>query len=332
MSITRCLASFAIVITLALLGGCAEKSTPESETKGLLPIVVQLDWVAEPEHGGFYQAAANDWFKEAGLDVRLDQGGPNGFGMRKLASRKAHFAQADSTTVLLAIAEGLPIVNVSAVFQNDPSVLMLHADNPISSFPELDGTTIMARPEWAFLPYLRYKYDIDFNIVPQNFSVTNFIADPNFIQQGFYIAEPFYIEQGGAPKPKFLYAWDAGFDAYTVLAVHRGWAEAHPQATRDFLTVYIRGWRDYLFGDPTPAHELMKVVNPKNTDAFLEFSRQMIIDERLVIGRENGGPGQIGRVSLERFSIQLEQLKSLNILPNNSPLTAEQVVTTRYLP
>lgn len=332
MSVHRFVPHLAIGGLLSLLVGCAKDPQPDSSSPRLVPIVVQLDWVAEPEHGGFYQAAAKGWFEEAGLDVRLDQGGPNGFGMRKIASGKAHFAQSDSTTVLLAIAEGLPIINVSAVFQNDPSVLMLHAQNPIDSFEDLDGATIMARPEWAFLPYMRKKYGIDFSIVPQNFSVTNFIADPNFIQQGFYIAEPFYIEEGGAEKPKFLYAWDAGFDAYTVLAAHRGWTQDHPEATRKFLATYIRGWNDYLFGDPTPAHELMKEVNAKNTDAFLDFSRQMIIDERLVIGRENGGPEQIGRVSLDRFTIQLEQLRSLDILPSDSALTAEDVVTTRYLP
>jgi len=313
-------------------GGCSKSPEPAPGKPELIPIVVQLDWVAEPEHGGFYQAAAKGWFEEAGLDVRLDQGGPNGFGMRKIASRKAQFAQSDSTTVLLAIAEGLPIINVSAVFQNDPSVLMLHADNPIERFEDLDGATIMARPEWAFLPYMRKKYGIDFSIIPQNFSVTNFIADPDFIQQGFYIAEPFYIESGGAKPPKFLYVWDAGFDAYTVLAVHRGWAEEHPEATRRFLATYIRGWEDYLFGDPTPAHELMKEVNAKNTDEFLDFSRRMIIDEQLVIGRENGGIDQIGRVSLDRFSIQIEQLRALDILPSNTSLTADDVVTTRYLP
>jgi len=320
------------LISVGLLGGCAKKVETTPNAEGLLPIVVQLDWIAEPEHGGFYQAVAKGWFKEVGLEVRLDQGGPNGFGMQKLATSQAQFAQADSTNVILAIAEGLPVINVAAVFQNDPSVLMLHADNPIRTFEELDGKTIMARPEWAFLPYLRKKYDIDFNIVPQNFSVTNFIADPNFIQQGFYIAEPFYIEQGNAEKPRFLYAWDAGFDAYTVIVANRDWAAENPAEAQAFLDVYVRGWHDYLYGDPTPAHELMKAVNAKNSDAFLDYSRQMIIDENLVIGRENGGPDQIGRVSDARFQIQIEQLKSLNILPPDSPLEVADVVTTRYLP
>ena len=124
-------------------------STDSSAMAERFPVTVQLDWIAEPEHGGFFQAQARGWFADAGLDVKIDQGGANAFPMQKLATNQANIAQADSTNVILAIAEGLPVINIGAVFQNDPSVLMLHADNPITSFEELDGKTIMARPEWT---------------------------------------------------------------------------------------------------------------------------------------------------------------------------------------
>ena len=39
-------------------------------------LTVQLDWVAEPEHGGFYQAQAKGYFRDEGLDVTLIPGGP----------------------------------------------------------------------------------------------------------------------------------------------------------------------------------------------------------------------------------------------------------------
>ena len=208
---------------------------------------------------------------------------------------------------------------------------MLHADNPVKRFEDLEGKTIMARPEWAFLPYLRAKYHVNFNIIPQNFAVGNFIADPNFIQQGYYTAEPFYIVKGGAKYPKFLYAWDAGFDAYTVLAANRPWAERNPARLRAFLAAYIRGWNDYLEGDPAPAHALMKQLNPNDTDDFLAFSRKMIVDERLAIGRDAKDDSLTGRITRERFAIQIRQLEDLGILPRGR-LTVDQVMTTSYLP
>ncbi len=333
MKITRHALPLTVLAALAgLFGGCSKTAAPGAAADNApFKIIVQLDWVAEPEHGGFYQAQAKGFFREAGLEVTLIPGGPNAFVMQKLATGQADIGQSDSTNTLLAVNEGLPLIHIGAVFQNDPSVLMLHAENPVTRFEDLNGKTIMARPEWAFLPYLRKKYGIDFSIIPQNFSVANFIGDKNFIQQGFYIAEPYHIIKGGAKPPKFLYAWDAGFDAYTVLVANRPWAAQHPAQVRAFLKAYIRGWRDYTEGDPTPAHTLMKQVNPNNTDEFMAFSRQKIIEEHLVTGRQNPSPDQIGRISPGRFATQLHQLEDLGILPKGK-LTVEQVMTTEYLP
>jgi len=321
-----------LLILACLAAGCGERSG-SSTAGGSAPfkITVQLDWVPEPEHGGFFQAQARGFFRDAGLEVELLPGGPNAFVMQKLATGQAHIGQADSTNTLLAAAQGLPVIQIGAVFQNDPSVLMLHADNPVSRFEDLNGRTIMARPEWAFLPYLKKKYGIDFQLIPFNFSVANFIANPDFIQQGYYIAEPYFITRGGAKAPKYLYAWDAGFDAYAVLAANRSWAAAHREQVRAFLQAYIRGWQDYLEGDPAPAHALMKAANANNTDEFMMFSRQMIIDERLVVGRQNGSAAQIGRISRERFQTQIDQLEELGILEKGK-LTVDQVMTTDYLP
>jgi NitT/TauT family transport system substrate-binding protein len=312
-SIFRGLPLIAVAVVSALLAGCGGQ--PKADD-GLFPIVVQLDWVAEPEHGGLYQALAKGFFAEEGLRVELIQGGANAFVQQKVATGQAHFGQADSTNTLLAIAEGLPIVNVAAVFQQDPSVLMLHASNPISSFEELNGQTIMARPEWAFLPFLRNKYGIDFQLVPQSFGLGQFIRDPSFIQQGFYIAEPFFLLAEGV-TPKFLYAWDAGFDSYTVLIGNRPFLEKHPEQARAFIRAFVRGYLDYLEGDPAPAHQTMLQINPKVTPEFLEFSRRMIIDERLASG-PTGDREMVGKLEVERFGIQVQQLEELGILKSGS--------------
>jgi NitT/TauT family transport system substrate-binding protein len=307
------------------LAGCSRQAPAAAR------IVVQLDWVAEPEHGGFYEALAKGYFRDAGLDVVLNQGGPNAFVMQKVATGQADIGQADSTNTLIAISQGLPLVNIAAIFQNDPSVLMLHADNPVRTFEDLNGKTIMARPEWAFIPYLKNKYHITFNLIPQNFEVGNFIADRNFIQQGFFTAEPYYIVKGGAKYPKFLYAWDAGFDAYTIVFANKAWAEQHAVQLKAFLLAYVHGWKDYIEGDPAPAQQMMLRLNSNNTPEFLEFSRKMIIDGKLVTGHDSKDDSQIGRISRDRFALQILQLEELGILPKGR-LTADKVMTTAYLP
>jgi len=315
----------------SLLCGCSGEPGRTAESPGVHSdrIVVQLDWVAEPEHGGFYQAKALGYFEEEGLDVVLIQGGANAFVHQKIATGQAQFGQSDSTNTLLAIAEGLPLINLAAVFQHDPSVLMMHEDNPIASFEELSGKTIMARPEWVFLPYLRKKYGIDFRVIPQNFGLAQFLADPDFIQQGYYIAEPYFIEESGV-RPRFLFAWDAGFDAYTVIIGNREYVEKHPKVTRRFLRAYIRGAQSYLNDDPGPAHRAMLDINPMVTEEFLDYSRAMIISEFLATG-PGGDSNAVGRISGDRFAIQIRQLEELEILEEGL-LSPGDVMTDRYLP
>lgn len=316
---------------ILIIGFAAALVAPAAETRPF-QLVVQLDWVAEPEHGGFYQAQARGFFREEGLDVTLIPGGPGAHVMPSVATGKAHIGQADSTNTLLQQAEGLPVVQFAAVFQDDPSGILVHADSPVRTFEDLQGRTIIARPEWAFLKFLERKYRLSFTIVPQNFSVAAFLANKEALQQGYFIAEPHHIVQGGGKPPRFLSTWDAGFRAYAVLVTGRRFAREHPEQLRAFVRAYIRGWRDYLEGDPAPAHAAMKQANPNNTDEFMAFSRRMILDEKLVTGRDrDGGARKIGRLDPARYATQIRQLEELGLLPRGK-LTPPRAMTLEFLP
>jgi len=325
MKILRLLA---LLLLLPGIAFAASKPAP----KPLFKMTVQLDWVAEPEHGGFYQALARGFFKDEGLDVAITPGGPNAFVMPRVATGQADIGQADSTNTLLQQAEGLPIQQVAAVFQDDPSGLLVHTSSNVHTFEDLYGKTIIARPEWAFLKFIQKKYGLQISVVPQNFSVAAFIGNPQAIQQGYYIAEPYHIIRAGGSMPRFLSTWDAGFRAYAVLITNSKFAREHPEELKAFIRAFIKGWQDYLTGDPAPAHALLKKANPNNDDGFLAFSRKMIVDEKLVTGRgADGGPAMIGRLDPARYTRQIHQLEDLEILPKGK-LTAEQVMTTNFLP
>lgn len=313
---------------LFLLAASAAFAAP----KPLFKLSVQLDWMPEPEHGGLYEAAALGYFRDEGLDVELRPGGPNAFVMPSVATGKADIGQADSTNTLLQQAQGLPVVQFAAVFQDDPSGILVNADSPVHTFADLQGRTIIARPEWAFLKFLRRKYRISFNIVPQNFSVAAFLGNKDALQQGYFIAEPYHITHAGGKMPRFLSTWDAGFRAYAVLVTSRRFAREHPEELRAFVRAYIRGWRAYLEGDPAPGDAALKRANPNNTDDFMAYSRGMIIRDKLVTGRDaTGGVQNIGRLDPARYATQIAQLEQLGIL-RPGQVTVARAMTTRFLP
>ena len=182
------------------------------------------------------------------------------------------------------------------------------------------------------MKFLQQKYSLKFNVVPPNFSIASFLTGQETIQQGYSIAEPYHIVKAGGKEPRFLSTWDAGFRAYAVLITSRKFARDHPAELRAFLAASARGWRDYLEGDPAPAHAALKAANKDNTDDFMAASRRLIIENRLVTGRDaDGGPGQIGRISRERFQTQIGQLEALEILPKGK-IKVDDVMTTDFLP
>ncbi|MBM3841736.1 MAG: ABC transporter substrate-binding protein [Verrucomicrobia bacterium] len=295
-------------------------------------ITVQLDWVPEPEHGGFYQAQAKGYFREEGLEVILLPGGPGAQVVPSVATGKADVGQADDISTLLQQAEGLPLVQFAAVFQDDPSGILVHADSPVRRFEDLQGKTIIARPGWPFLEFLKRKYGLTVNVVAQNFSSAAFLGNKEALQQGYYIAEPFHITQAGGKMPRFLSTWDAGFRGYAVLITNRRFARERPADLRAFTRAYIRGWRDYLEGDPSPAHAALKQANAQNTDAFMDFSRRMILEEKLVTGRDaDGGPAKVGRLDPARYTAQIAKLEELGLLKPGK-VTAATALTTEFLP
>lgn len=314
-----------LAVSLAALSSAFAAEAPRK-------LVVQLDWMAEPEHGGFYQAQARGFFRAEGLEVTLIPGGPGAHVMPSVATGKADIGQADDVGALMQQAEGLPFVQFAAVFQDDPAGILVHSDSKVRKFEDLQGKTIIARPGWPFLEFLKRKYDLKVNVVAQNFSSAAFLSNKEALQQGYYIAEPYHITKAGGKMPRFLATWDAGYRGYAVLVTSRKVARERASDLQAFTRAYLRGWRDYLEGDPRPAHALMKIANPANTDEFMDFSRRMIIGEKLVTGRDaDGGPARIGRLDPARFARQIAMLEELGLVAKGK-LSAERVMTTEFLP
>jgi NitT/TauT family transport system substrate-binding protein len=328
MKLSRLPTSIFCALLALLAGACSRESPPAPAGVKAPPfkLTVQLDWVAEPEHGSFYTAEALGYFHDEGLDVTLLQGGPNAYSLNKVATNQAQIGQSDSTNVLLAIQAGAPLLNIAAIFQHDPSVLMMQTANPVQTWADLRGRTIMARPEWAFLPYLRKKYGLEFQVVPQNFDLGRLAVDPAFVQQGFYIAEPYQLERKGVPL-KFLYVWDTGFDAYTTIFTNRTFAREHGEQLRAFLRALHRGYQHYIEVDPAPAHALMLTINPKASADYLAWSRQQIIKASLA--RRDDADYLV--ITLDRYRRQIAQLEELGIIPAGA-LKAEDVMDASFLP
>src|SRR3954468_6192398 len=102
------------------------------------------NWVAEAEHGGFYQAVADGTYKKYGLDMTIVPGGPQvNNRMLLLAGEIDFFMSANCLQSFDAVAQNIPVIAVSAIFQKDPQVLLAHPGQGFETFEDLKKATIL---------------------------------------------------------------------------------------------------------------------------------------------------------------------------------------------
>src|ERR1044071_4596630 len=96
------------------------------------------NWVAEGEHGGFYQALIDGTYRKYGLDVTIVPGGPNVNNRILLPVGKLDFFMSANTLQSFdAVEQNIPTVAVAAMFQKDPQVLLAHPDLGIETLEDL---------------------------------------------------------------------------------------------------------------------------------------------------------------------------------------------------
>lgn len=311
---------------LLLLAACSrEPAAPlaaEPDAK-LAPAKVRLqsDWYAQAEHGGYYQASARGFDKEEGVELVITQGGPGAFGPQKVATGQAEFAMGRSDDVILAIQQGLPIVIITALMQHDPQALLLHEENPVDNFADLDGKSIMALPGAAWIEHIQRKYQVRLNLIPLNYGFAQFMADKRFIQQCFITNEPFYVAKNGA-KPKTLLIAGSGYDPYRVIFTSQRFLRENPEAVRAFVRASARGWHDFLRNDPSPGMALISRHNEKMDPEFMRYSIRIMNERSLVSGDQAEGE-RIGLIKRTRVQAQIDQLLSYGLL--KEPIPAERV-------
>lgn len=320
-----------VLLAVFFAAGCArekENVAAKSKAPELRKVVLQSDWFPQAEHGGFYQALAKGFYRHAGLNVEIRPGGP-GVGIKvPVATGDVDFGLNRSDDVIMVASQGLPLVMVAAVFQHDPQALMVHADSPVKTFKDLKGRSVTASVGMTWIPFIQKKYGIKFDLKPNPYSIAGFLAEKETIQQCLVTNEPFFAQQQGV-HVRTLSLADAGYDVYHTIICRRELVRLAPDVVRVFVNASIRGWRDYLDGDPTPAHEMILKRNANMTREQLEFSRAEILIRQLVTGDRDRGE-DIGQLSLGRLADQRDVLLDLKVLDASLPISG--IATRDFLP
>jgi NitT/TauT family transport system substrate-binding protein len=242
----------------------------------LTPFRYGTNWVAQAEHGGFYQSMVDGTYRACGLDVTIVPGGPqvNGRAMM-LAGRLEGFMGGNTLEAFDAVKQDIPLTVVFASFQKEPQVILTHPGKA-KTFEDLKSLTLYIG-DAGYASYYQWMMSAFGFTAEQRrvytYNAAPFIADENSGMQGYVTSEPFAVEREGGFKPDVWLIADAGFETYsTTIEVRNDYLAANPEAVKCFVDGTALGWVNFLYGDNAAAIAKIKEDNPDMTDEQIAFS------------------------------------------------------------
>ncbi|XUM24773.1 ABC transporter substrate-binding protein [Bradyrhizobium oligotrophicum S58] len=291
---------------LLVLGGTLGGMISAAHAQTLDKVSFGTNWVAEAEHGGFFQAVADGTYKRYGLDVTIVPGGPNENNRMLLISGKIEFFMAANTLMSFdAVANNVPVVSIAAMFQKDPQVFLTHPESRITKLEELKPLTLFVSKEGisSYYQWLKSEYGFsEKNVRPYTFNAQPFIATPQSAMQGYVTSEPFAVERAAGFKPGVILLADNGFNTYsTLIETRRDLIESKPDLVQRFVDASIIGWYNYIYGDNSAGNALIKKMNPEMTDDLLAYSVAKMKEYGIVDSGDSVEKG-IGAMTEERIA------------------------------
>jgi NitT/TauT family transport system substrate-binding protein len=291
------------------------------------------NWRAQAEHGGFYQAVVDGTYARYGVDVTIQQGGPQINARLLLAAGRVDFAMGANTIQMFeSVQRNVPIVTVASMFQLDPVIFMSHPGVGLDRFEDLPKATAFIANDMraSVWQWLKQAYGFrDEKVKPYGFNSAPFIADKMSIQQGLLSSEPFAIEQQAGFKPNVFLLPDFGYDGYsTTIETRNETVEKKPDLVQRFVDASIIGWYNYIYGDNAAANAAIKRDNPEMTDAQIAYSIAKMRESGVVDSGDSLKLG-VGAMTDARMKSFFDKMAKAGVVP--ADLDYKKGYTLRFI-
>jgi NitT/TauT family transport system substrate-binding protein len=120
-------------------------------------VTIQLKWVTQAQFAGYFVAKAKGFYKDAGLDVTINPGGPDVAPPQVIAGGGADVVVDWMPSALASREKGVPLVNISQTFKHSGLELVCRKDTGIKKPEDLKGKTVgiwYGGNEYPFLSWM----------------------------------------------------------------------------------------------------------------------------------------------------------------------------------
>ncbi|WP_252737797.1 ABC transporter substrate-binding protein [Citreicella sp. C3M06] len=296
-------------------------------------VVFATNWLAQGGHGGFYQALADGTYEEFGLDVEIQQGGPQVNNRPMLAAGRIDFLLTGNLLLSFDnVRNGIPTVVVAAYYEKDPQVLIAHEGqyegwDDLASAPEV---LIGKDGQFSFWQWMTASQGFsDEQLRPYGYNLAGFLNDEKMVQQGYATSEPLYAAKQGAPVDTFLLA-DQGWSTYaSTIEARVEMVEDNPDLVQRFIDASTIGWYNYLYNDPSLGNAAIMEANPEMTAEGLAAE----VEQLLALGIIGSGLQSelgIGAIDLDRVQAFYDTVVDAGILEEGS-VDLSKVATDQFV-
>jgi NitT/TauT family transport system substrate-binding protein len=150
-----------VVVGIAILVGLSGVQSMASIPKQ--PLTLQLSWIVQTQDAGYFVALDKGWYREEGIDLKIEPNGPGINKIQRLATGRADVLVVYLPDELRARDAGLPLVRIGQLFQSSGTVLISHKELGVDSPEKLKGHQLgvwFGNGDTAVLALLQ-KYGID---------------------------------------------------------------------------------------------------------------------------------------------------------------------------
>jgi len=304
--IVGAIASAAVIALSAT--ACGSAASPALSMSNPQTATVMMNWFAQAEQGGYWDAMQNQYGKASGVTLNVKQGGPGIQTIPQVAAGQADFGIANADEIIVARKNGLPIVAVAAAYDTNLQCMMSHKSEGITDFPGLNGHQVSRVPS-PYFDFLKSHFKLT-GVEEINYtgSLADFKRNTNLVQQCFVTSDVYQAKQEGIDINVLSVAKDGGYNPYGLLLfTTEKVVKEKPDLVRSVVDSSIKGWKNFL-ANPTDAKTAVMAAN-KDVDPGTFDAAAKVIKDGNYLG------DSIGTFKSDRWTTLRDQLATINQVP-----------------
>ncbi len=314
-----CIAAYAVILLFILcsISSCSSEQKTDMSAKAGKPVpehvTYRLKWLFNASAAGDIWAEKAGFFRAAGLDVTLREGGAEQDAITDIEMGRAQFGTASADQVIRAVSKGAGIAVLAQIFQKNPLqwIYFRHMDRGIKTPYDLKGLTIgitYGGNDEAVFSALMKKYNLsadDLNLYAVHYDYAPFWRQEVDLWPVYRNTEGIVLkrkmEKNGQNAGFFDPArYGINFVANSLIT-SRKICDSRPLLAARFTKALLAAWSDALSEkNISNTAAALKSLDP---DTPVSIIREQLASTRYFVLKDNIASGRIDRKSWEQTEL-----------------------------